>query len=90
MNQTTLQIPINKQLRDKAKKVAHKQGFSSLQEMVRVFLSQLAEKNLHIGFVSNDVQLSSTNEKRYIAMLKDNGISGELKNVDEVMNDLAS
>jgi hypothetical protein len=38
MNKTVLQIPINQELRISAEQEALSQGFSSLQELVRVFL----------------------------------------------------
>lgn len=88
MNQTTLQIPIDKRLRDKARKAARGQGFSSLQEIVRVFLSQMAEKGLQIGFVSEGILLSNTNEKRYLTMLDDKETGALLETADEVMDEL--
>ena len=39
---TVLQVPLNIDLRKEAEKQALAQGFSSLQEIVRVFLKQLA------------------------------------------------
>ena len=41
MKRNILQIPIRKELRNKAEKKAEKLGFSSVQEMVRVILTQL-------------------------------------------------
>jgi hypothetical protein len=68
MNTTTFQIPMNKNLHDKAKKVARGQGFSSLQEAVRVFLNQLANKHMEIRFHSS-INLSAKNEGRYSRMV---------------------
>jgi len=44
MDTTTLQIPISKDLKSSATIVARDYGFSSLQEIVRVFLRKLAQK----------------------------------------------
>ncbi len=58
--------------------------------MVRVFLSQMIDKNLQIGFVSEDILLSSKNEQRYAAMLDDaNDADLELTNVEDVMKNLS-
>lgn len=53
MNKTTLQVPIDSILKDRATKVSQELGFSSLQEAVRVYLKQLSDKKINISFVSN-------------------------------------
>ena len=88
MNTTTLQIPLSKTLKNEAKKVAKEQGFSSLQEMVRIFLAQLAAKTIHLSF-ERTVQLSPGSIKRYDKMI-DEVKSGKVKtvkfdNIDEMM-----
>ena len=70
MKTTIIQIPINRQLRDKAKKVADEQGFSSLQEVIRVFLNQFADRNLEVGFTPT-IQLSTDADNRYAEMVKE-------------------
>ena len=50
MDTTILQVPIDKSLRNQAAAAASNLGFSSLQEAVRVFLTQLADKNVKISF----------------------------------------
>lgn len=92
MKPTIIQIPVTKRLRDRAKKAAEKQGFSSLQEIVRVFLNQLAEKNIEIGFTSPTVMLSAKNNERYAKMI-DEVKSGKVKtktfsSAQELMNNL--
>lgn len=69
MQSVTLQIPMNKDLKINAEKAAHEQGFSSLQEIVRVFLSKLAANKIEVNLES--IFLSEENEKRYAAMTKD-------------------
>ena len=65
MATATLQIPIQKHLRDKAAKVAKQRGFSSLQEVVRLFLNQFADRRVDIAFNPPVVRLSEENDKRY-------------------------
>ncbi len=47
---TILQIPVNKNLRDQAASRAEKMGFSSLQELIRLFLNKLAAGEIDIKF----------------------------------------
>lgn len=61
---TTLQIPMQQQLRRTATKAAEKQGFSSLQEMIRVFLKHFAEDKVQVSFISEPVQLSPESDER--------------------------
>jgi len=55
MKRTILQIPINPELKAAAEKKAEMLGFSSLQEMVRVMLTQLTRKT--------DIQVDDICEK---------------------------
>ncbi len=94
MSNTILQVPMSKDLRDQAASAASKMGFSSLQETVRVFLSQLASKEVRINFETNTVRLSAKNEKRYSKMIEDIE-SGKAKTktfttVEALMQDLNS
>ena len=70
MQRTVLQIPIDLELKKEAEKEAHDQGFSSLQEVVRVFLNRFAEKRIGIAF-EQSVQLSPQAIKRYNKMTGD-------------------
>jgi hypothetical protein len=45
MKRTILQIPINPELKQAAEKKAERLGFSSLQEMVRVMLTQITSRS---------------------------------------------
>ena len=71
MNTTTLQIPMPKQVRAQAAKVAVGQGFSSLQEVVRLFLNQFANQQVQISFTAPTVSLSQKNDERYAKMIKE-------------------
>ena len=48
MDKVTLQIPMSKSLRIKAEKTALEQGFSSLQELIRVFLKKMADGGVNL------------------------------------------
>ncbi len=71
MSQTNLQIPVDTKTRDKARKVAARQGFSSLQEMIRVILAQVVDERLRIGFVAEHVVMSDKAEARYKKLLSE-------------------
>lgn len=71
MNISVLQVPVDKNLRERAASVARKMGFSSLQETVRVFLARLASGEINVKFEPRASRLSPKNEKRYNQMIKD-------------------
>jgi hypothetical protein len=52
---TTLHIPLNKDVKQQAEVIARNQGYSSLQEVLRVFLSCFARGKVHTAFVQSDV-----------------------------------
>lgn len=64
MNSTILQIPIDKNIRNQAASYAEKMGFSSLQEVVRLFLNKIAIGEIGVTFEQN-VPLSTKAIKRY-------------------------
>ncbi len=70
MQKTTLQIPMDLRLKVEAEKAALDQGFSSLQELVRILLSKVAQNKIEVIF-EEVVQLSPKAEKRYIKATKD-------------------
>ena len=70
MNKTVLQIPINRDLKISAEQEALSQGFSSLQELVRVFLSKIATHKIEVT-LQESTMLSEKNEKRYLDMTND-------------------
>ena len=71
MSRTVIQVPVTTDLREKAEKEASKQGFSSLQEVIRVFLTKLAREEVKVGFEEEAVQLSPRAAKRYNKMIED-------------------
>ena len=69
---TVLQVPLDASLRKDAEKQALEQGFSSLQEAVRVFLKQLTKGVAGITFEKEEtIQLSPRAIKRYDKMIDD-------------------
>jgi len=85
MQKTILQVPITQDLKINAENAAHEQGFSSLQEIVRVFLAKLAAKKVEVSLDS--IVLSEENEERYLTMTKDFETSKNIKTAQNV-NDL--
>jgi len=71
MNNTVLQIPMTMELREKSEKAAVEAGFSSLQEVVRIFLKKFSHKELTVSFDMPKIKLSAKNEKRYMKMIED-------------------
>lgn len=67
---TILQVPINKDLRDRATSKAVRMGFSSLQEAVRLFLNKIAAGEINIRF-EETVMLSDKNDRRYAKIIDD-------------------
>ena len=55
MKRNILQIPIKAELREKAEKEASDLGFSSLQEMIRVMLTQITKKQNGLEFKVDDI-----------------------------------
>ena len=92
MNRTTLQIPMSIDLRKQAEKQALEQGFSSLQEAVRLFLKKLAKGAFDITF-EKSVQLSPKAIRRYNKITDEieKGINVyKARDVDDLMRQLHS
>lgn len=93
MNTTNLQIPIRRDLKIAATEAALEQGFSSLQEAVRVFINKMAQKTIDVVFTPRTIKLSSKAIKRYNRISEDieKGIGiYEAKDVDDLMRQLNS
>ena len=88
MSKVVVQVPMSKSLRDSATKTAEDYGFSSLQEIFRIFATKLAKREIDVV-----IRLSSRSERRYVKMDEDfkkgKNVSS-FKNVDELMNDLSA
>jgi len=68
-----LQVPMSKELRDKATLVALSQGYSSLQESVRIYLRQLADNKIETRLtpVVKEIKLSKKADARYSKIIDD-------------------
>lgn len=92
MQKTILQVPIDQKLRTRAASAARLQGFSSLQEPIRLFLQKLAERELTFKFEFPPVKLSKRAAARYDKMIRDIESGREpvftAHSVDELMDDL--
>lgn len=89
MKRSVLQVPLAAELQQSARHAAVKQGFSSLQDAVRLFLRQLASGKTIVRLESADEErLSPRAEKRYAKMLKEiqrgKGVT-KTENVDELL-----
>ncbi len=72
MARAVLQIPLPIELKISAEKAALDAGFSSLQEVLRVFMKKFASKKIDLTFEEEEiVYLSSKAEKRYAKMDED-------------------
>lgn len=88
MNRVVLQVPLSPSLRKNAEKQAQVQGFSSLQDAVRMYLHKLASKAIQVRFQEQiPVRLSPAAAKRYDKMDEDYK-KGENIFVAENVNDL--
>lgn len=91
---TNLQIPIDSTLRVSAEKVALSAGYSSLQDVVRVFLTKFAKQEVKLVFVNQepDEYLTSAQEmqltKKFQVAKKDKSVPTE--SINEMMSDLLS
>ncbi len=87
MNRIILQVPMKKELRDKAAIAAKNNGFSSLQEAIRVLLSKLAKKELTIRVGNEEEQLSPRLARKYdkiVEEIKQGKNVTHTKNLDEL------
>jgi len=92
MSRTVLQIPISTDLRNKAQKAALSEGFSSLQEAIRVILNKMAHNRISFN-IEQPIQLSAKAIRRYDKMTEEIE-SGKVKskafdNIDDLMRHLS-
>lgn len=71
MGRTVLQIPLSKELKISAEKAALDYGFSSLQEVLRVFMKKFASRKIELTFEEEVTYLSPKAEKRYAKIKRD-------------------
>lgn len=93
MNTTIIQVPVSKTLRNKALEAAIASGFSSLQDVIRLFLTKFAKKQIAVNIEETTIPLSAKNEKRYLKMDEDFDKGKNVKSfssVEALMKDLRS
>ena len=96
MQKVIVQVPTTKKLRDSAAKVAEEYGFSSLQEMLRVFLNKIAKREVKVSIEENVEYLTPQEdavlEARYKEFLRDEkkGKVHTVHSVEEMMKHLTS
>ncbi len=93
MSRTVVQIPLTTDLRDQAYAMAISQGFSSLQEAMRVILHKFVKGTLSVGVYTETapIQLSAKAIKRDNKMDEDINAGKNFKtakNIDDLMNQL--
>ena len=62
---------MHKDLKQKAEAVAKENGFSSLQDAIRMFLAKFAKRELTVSFEEAEERLSPKAEKRYAKIMED-------------------
>lgn len=90
MQRAVIQVPVGADLRKKAEIEALKQGFSSLQEALRVFMNKLASKRINISF-EETIALSPKAERRYAKLdedFKKRKNIYQAKNINDLMKQL--
>lgn len=93
MSRTVVQIPVSTDLRDIAHQLALSQGFSSLQEAMRVIMHRFSSGSLRVDVYSepSSVKLSNDAIKRYNKMDQDLAKGKNFKSavsVDDFMKQL--
>ena len=74
MQRVILQVPMSKDLKEKAQSASQDLGFSSIQEAIRVLLTKFAKKELSLKVteeVEEGTRLSKVAEKRYKKAIDD-------------------
>jgi len=92
MNTVKLQVPLDKDIRDKWEAYAHRNGFDSLQAYIR-FMAKADTDGRRVN-LEESVRLSPEAEKRYVREitefeeLRRQGKVKSYHNVDDFMQDL--
>jgi len=89
MSRTVVQIPVTTDLRDQAYKMAISQGFSSLQEAMRLVMHRIAKGSLRFDVYSepDPIRLSKKAVARYNKMDEALRVGKDVK-IAENINDL--
>lgn len=95
MQKVVVQVPMNRDIKEKAEKVTEDLGFSSLQEVIRVLVTKLSKNELSIRVEEAEeiIHLSKAAEKKFKKALEDIKAGKNVtktKNVDELLSLLYS
>ncbi|MCH7729959.1 hypothetical protein IID21_00350 [Patescibacteria group bacterium] len=95
MQKVIVQVPMTKKLRDAATRAAKDSGFSSLQEVIRLFTTKLAKKQVSIDISGVEYltpQEDAILEKRYKEFLaeKKKGKTYKATSAKEMIRQLTS
>lgn len=71
MDRIILQVPMSKTLKQQAEVAVRDQGFSSVQEVIRVLLTKLARHELAVEVRYPEEHLSPHTERRYAKIIRD-------------------
>lgn len=73
MQRIIVQVPMNKELKEKAEEVSSDLGFSSLQEAIRVLLTKLSKKefSLKVEETEEITYLSPAAERKFTKAVED-------------------
>lgn len=90
MQRVIVQVPMTKDLKEKAEVASLDLGFSSLQEAIRVLLNKLAKRefNLKVEEVEEITHLSKAAEKKFKKAIEDIKAGRNVtktKNVEELL-----
>lgn len=91
MQRIILQVPMSKELKNKAEIVSADLGFSSIQETIRVLLTKLSKKefSLKVEEIEEINTLSSIAEKKYKKAVEDIKAGRNItktKNINELLS----
>lgn len=95
MQRVIVQVPMSKELKEKAQSASSDLGFSSLQEIIRVLLTKLSKRELTMTVepVEEITHLSKAAEARYKKAVQDIKVGRNItktNNVDELLSLLRS
>lgn len=95
MQRIIVQVPMNKDLKERAEVVSSDLGFSSVQEIIRVLLTKLSKKELSLRVEEAEEikHLSPRAERKFKEAVKDIQTGRNVtktKNVDELLELLHS
>lgn len=84
MDRVIVQVPMTKTLKTEAEAAAGDQGFSSIQEAIRIFLTKFAKRELAVNIGYPEEHLSPRAERRYGKIIRDIKAGKHVTNSDNL------